>query len=327
VLPEGREVLEEDVTQEDLSSYIAAANRAISPFDLEIRSTVRQVSKQANGEVDGSGAKPRVYALVNTTSDSLTQLNTTYVPDEIAFVKRLLDAMFETYNTRRCEAMVVTGIQAMQLAKVSGDANRRESTNATGQPTQGGAAQSLTMSQAETMMSRLVDEGWLEKSAKGFYSLSPRGLMELRGWLVDTYNDEDDEGHRAHRIKFCAACREILTVVSDGVIFPTSLLDSYRCWWYQGQRCSNRDCLGRLHDMCVRNFFRVQQAEQCPVCKAPWPGDQFVGERAVTTTERYLQGKRRSQNHDRVSEADSSRVNGGAARDDEDESDENAEMT
>jgi hypothetical protein len=211
---EGREVLAEDVTQADFSSYIAAANTAISPFDLEIRSTVHQVPKQNNGEVNGQGANPRVYALVNTTSDPLTQLATTYTADEIAFVKRLLDAMFETYNTRRCEAMVVTSIQAMQLAKASGDARRRESTNAASQSTPGSATQSLSMAQAETMMNRLVEEGWFEKSPKDFYSLSPRGLMELRGWLVDTYNDEDDDGNRVHRIKFCAACRDILTVVS-----------------------------------------------------------------------------------------------------------------
>jgi non-structural maintenance of chromosomes element 1 len=46
----------------------------------------------------------------------------------------------------------------------------------------------------------------------------------------------------------------------------------------------------------VRNFFRMQQAERCPVCKIAWPGDKFVGERAVTSTERYMQGRRRSNN-------------------------------
>ncbi|KAL1979986.1 hypothetical protein VTN96DRAFT_4832 [Rasamsonia emersonii] len=294
---EGREVLPEDITPADFSSYITAANTAISPFDLEIRSMIDQKPK-ANRDGTGHAAPDRVYALVNTTSDPLTQLATTYTPDEIAFVKRVLDAMFETYNTRRCEAMVVTGIQAMQLARASGDANRRESNGAATQASQGGAAQSLSMSQAETMMNRLVEEGWFEKSSKGFYSLSPRGLMELRGWLVETYNDEDEDGHRANRIKFCAACKDILTV---------------------GQRCANRDCPGRLHDTCMRNFFRMQQAEQCPVCKAPWPGDKFVGERAITSSERYMQGKRRSHNRLCDSGAGSSSRNVDGADDSEDE--------
>lgn len=36
----------------------------------------------------------------------------------------------------------------------------------------------------------------------------------------------------------------------------------------------------------MRNFFRMQQAEQCPVCKADWPGDHFVGERALSSRSR-----------------------------------------
>ncbi|KAL5356178.1 Nse1 non-SMC component of SMC5-6 complex-domain-containing protein [Aspergillus floccosus] len=273
---EGERVSPEDITEDDLSSYIAAANTAISPFDLEIRSTRRQSPVDA----DASNPVPeRVYALVNTTSDALTQLATTYSADEIAFVKRVLDSMFDTHNTRRSEAMVVSAIQATQLARApSGDGGRRES----GAATQGGAANSLSMSQAETVMSQLVEDGWLEKSRKGFYSLSPRGLMELRGWLVATYNDENEDGVRMNKIKFCAACRDIIT---------------------SGQRCAQRDCPGRLHDHCIRNFFRMQQAERCPVCKEAWPGDQFVGERAITMTERYQQGRRRSTNTQRQSTA------------------------
>ncbi|OJJ35988.1 hypothetical protein ASPWEDRAFT_172770 [Aspergillus wentii DTO 134E9] len=279
---DGQPISAEDITEDDLASYIAAANSAISPFDLEIRSTLRQAQiDQQDGA--NNGGPERVYALVNTTSDALMQLATIHTADEIAFVKRLLDAMFETHNTRISEGMVITGMQAMQLAK-AGDANRRESGAAT-QQSQGGAAQSLSMSQAEMVMSQLVDEGWFEKSRKGFYSLSPRGLMELRGWLVATYNDENDEGQRANKIKFCAACRDIITV---------------------GQRCGNRDCHGRLHDHCLRNFFRVQQAEKCPVCKADWPGNKFVGERAITSTERHMQNKRRSMNTQRRSDVGSS---------------------
>ena len=79
-----------------------------------------------------------------------------------------------------------------------------------------GSSQGLSMRDAETMMARLVEEGWFDKSAKGFYSLSPRGLMELKGWLVETYNDpadEDGDEPRRDKIKFCKACRDIITVV------------------------------------------------------------------------------------------------------------------
>ena len=206
----GETVSEDDITEDDLSTFVAAANSAISPFDLEIRSTLPQI--QVDDPFGENIAPERVYALVNTTSDGLTQLATTYTADEISFVKRILDRMFEANNTRIAEVMAVNSIEAIQQSKVSGE-NRRESGSAT-QATQGGAAQPLSMTQAETVLKQLVEDGWFEKSRKGLYTLSPRGLMELRGWLVATYNDENEEGRRINKIKFCAACRDIITVVS-----------------------------------------------------------------------------------------------------------------
>lgn len=173
---------------------------------MEIRNTLRQTA-QANQTPE------RVYALVNTTDDALTQLATTYTADEIAFIKRVLNAMFDTYNTRRLEAMVITEMQAVQLAKGYPGGSRRQSGNAT-QQSQGGASQGLSMSQAEATMKNLVEEGWLEKSRKGFYSLSPRSLMELRGYLVETFNGENEAGQWVNKIKYCAACGDIVTVVS-----------------------------------------------------------------------------------------------------------------
>lgn len=174
---------------------MTAANNAISSYDLEIRSTFHQTTRQ------------RVYALVNSTSDPLTQLATIHSADEISYLKRLLDAIFETYNTRRHEVMAIKSIQATNLAKVQN--TRREEEDA---ETQGSAGQSLTLMQAEKMLKALVDEGWFEKSQKGFFSLAPRALMELRGWLLETYNDEEGDGEV--RIKQCYACKEILTTVS-----------------------------------------------------------------------------------------------------------------
>ena len=193
------------MTQSDFNSYISAANNAISPFDLEIRSSYHQITRT------------RIYALVNSTSDPITQLATTHAADEISFLKRVLDAMFVTYNTQRHEIMAITSMQAVQLAKAPTE-DRRQTQN--GIETQGSAGQSLTQVQPEKTMNTLVEEGWFEKSQKGFYSLRPRALMELRGWLWETYNDiddeeeeEDDEGSMSKKIKLCFACKEIITTV------------------------------------------------------------------------------------------------------------------
>lgn len=145
----------------------------------------------------------------------MTQLATTYSADEIGFLKRILDAMFETNNTLRREIMAINSMQALQLCKPSA-AERRETQN--GATTQS-AGQGLKLVEAERTLKSLVDEGWFEKSSKGYYSLSPRAIMELRGWLIETYNDveddgEDEEGVRNPKIKLCEACKEIITVVS-----------------------------------------------------------------------------------------------------------------
>jgi len=197
-IQDGREVQPGEVTVEDLNSYISTANRALSPLDLEIRSAFHQQTRE------------RHYALVNTTSDPLTQLATTYSADEIAYLKRLLDAMFDGQNNKgKREAMCLSGIEAVQLGRVS---NRRETQNGMSQ-----SNQSLTAREAESVLYKLLEEGWLEKSRSGFYSLSPRALVELKGWLVDMYNesgeDEEEQGQGNHKIKFCHACKEIITVV------------------------------------------------------------------------------------------------------------------
>lgn len=127
----------------------------------------------------------------------------------MAFVKRVLDAMFEGQNTKRCEAMCIKSLDAINQCAKTGDSQRRESTQV------GNTNVGLTLKEAERVLTRVVEEGWFKKSGKGFLSLSPRALMELKGWLVETYNEEaDDEGNVVERIKFCYACKEIVTVVS-----------------------------------------------------------------------------------------------------------------
>ena len=131
--------------------------------------------------------------------------------------------MFETYNTPRHEVMAITSMQAIKLHK-SPTEDVRQTQNGT--ETQGSAGQGLTMGQAEKMMKTLVEEGWFEKSIKGFYSLSPRALMELRGWLWETYNyvedDEEEDGRVSKKIKQCFACKELITTVSRAVAIASN---------------------------------------------------------------------------------------------------------
>ncbi|KAJ9136454.1 RING-like domain-containing protein [Pleurostoma richardsiae] len=248
------EIDPDSITQEDFEGYIAMAREAVSPLDYDIRSTMHQTRKV------------RVWALINAHSDPATQLATAHTPDEISFIKRMLDAMFETYNTPRMEVMAITAPQARNIARPP----RPSLSN--GEASQTSSDRGLKHGEVENLIANLVEEGWLEKSREGFYSLSPRSLMELWSWLMASYNDPDASGDDWQRIKFCEACKEIVTV---------------------GQRCSNRDCNVRLHDICQDAYWRTRREKKCPKCQNPWTGKHFVGERAVTETEAFQRGRRR----------------------------------
>ncbi|KAJ4165062.1 hypothetical protein LMH87_006709 [Akanthomyces muscarius] len=258
---DGDQVRPEQVTEEMFDKLMGTAREAASLFDYEIRRTQHQVTKE------------RVYAFVNTASDSQTQLATTFTHDELAFVKRALEAMFDKYNTPRMEVIALTDMQAVKLARP----NRRESAvnRSEDEPTQSQATvdRGLKHSEVETVLENLVGGGWFEKSREGFYSLTPRALLELRPWLLGTFNYPDAEEGEWQRIKFCEACKDIVTV---------------------GVRCAEPDCIVRVHDICEEAFWRTRRDKKCPRCSREWAGKLYVGERAVTSTQAYQRGRRQS---------------------------------
>ncbi|KAG0132073.1 Nse1 non-SMC component of SMC5-6 complex-domain-containing protein [Tuber indicum] len=248
------EIGTEDINDRIVSSYISKANDMIHDFDLEIKIMLDQRDRS------------KTFALINTTSDELVQLATTHNADEIAFFKRVLDAIFETNNTRDAEVLAVHDFAAVRLHK-----NPQQ--GGASQATQGPASQSasgLTMVGAEAALRSFVDEGWLECSKAGFYSLTPRAVLELGPYLFQTYNtpaDEDDEHEDdgsstngiIERIKTCHACREIVTI---------------------GLRCADKHCKLRLHTPCAEGIFRPNRTHECPRCKKEWSGGLPVGEGA-----------------------------------------------
>ncbi|KAL7949931.1 Nse1 non-SMC component of SMC5-6 complex domain-containing protein [Trichoderma barbatum] len=258
--PESSECRPDQVSEEVFLDYIDKASAAASLFDYEIRSTQHQATKE------------RIFALVNTTSDPQTQLATIYSPEELSFIKRVLDAMFEKLNKPRVESLCITEMQAIKLARPP----RRESQGDGEDQSQAPTDRGLKHSEVENVLESLVEGGWFEISREGFYSLTPRALLELRPWLIDMYNDPDAEPGDWQRIKFCEACKEIVT-------------------W--GLRCSDPDCTLRLHDICQQAFWRSRRGTNCPKCSREWTGNHYVGERAITMTEAYQRGRRRGGGH------------------------------
>lgn len=245
----------DDVTLDDLKSYIASAAQALSPFDYEIRSMRHQLSNK------------QTWALVNSASDPLTQLATTFTTEEMFYIKRLLDAMFETFNTKGKELMAITSTQAIH-SSIIGGSGRQSIGDEDMQVVDNG----VKRSDGERILSELIAQGWFERSERGYYSLTPRAILELRSWLIDTYNDSDDPDEW-QPIKNCEACKGIVTV---------------------GLRCSKRDCIVRLHKICQSAYFNSRPNKNCPRCETEWDGKNYVGEKVVTSTEDNLREKRRS---------------------------------
>ncbi|KAM7198592.1 Nse1 non-SMC component of SMC5-6 complex domain containing protein [Naviculisporaceae sp. PSN 640] len=252
------------ITQDDFNNFIRMARDAVEPLDYDIRNMRHQ--HRNGGE--------RVWAFINAHSDPATQMGTTRSPEEVAYIKRLLDAMFEGFNTPRMEVMAVDEAQALKVSRpprrqsqANGAMNGDDEENSQAPTSDRG----LKHSEVLSLLSSLVAEGWLEKSPDGFYALSPRSLLELWSWLVAAYNDaEDDTSWQP--IKFCEACKEIVTY---------------------GQRCAERDCLVRLHDICEQAFWRARRDKTCPKCQTAWTGNHFVGERAVTSRSGFQKARGR----------------------------------
>ena len=256
-----------DITAPHLTSTLQLINAKLEAFDYEIRSTRDQESKTP------------IYAFVNNTSDALTQFATTFSANEMGYIRRLLDAMFETNNTSVRETMAVRHTEASQLARVSrrsrqsqvhnnGDEEDTEATQ------QAAAETSISISDADAVLESLVAQRFFQKSRAGYYTLAPRALIELRAYLKETYNevlDDDDEdggqGREITRIRDCEGCREIVTI---------------------GLRCDNRECGVRWHDACAKAYYSggrrrrggSVQEKKCPRCERLFTESVFVGERA-----------------------------------------------
>lgn len=90
----------------------------------------------------------KFYCVINTLSDEYIQLATTHNADEIAFFRRLLDAMFIGNNEPGKEVMAVPQAEAYLLGKPG-----------RGEEEEQGAG--LTGKEVEHVLGEFVEEGWL----------------------------------------------------------------------------------------------------------------------------------------------------------------------
>jgi len=103
--------------------------------------------------------------------------------------------MFDTTNSVHEEVFAIRSTEAVNLSSAQGVG--------------------LTKTAGEAAIHAFIKEGWLEKSRAGFIPLSERGLLELRSYLTEMFDDveEDGEIRVEKKIRTCHACQEIITMV------------------------------------------------------------------------------------------------------------------
>lgn len=136
-----------------MAQFVADINDELSKFDFEVRSMRDQ------------GDHHTIWAFVNSNPDTIIQMATHHSADEIAYFRRLLDAMFETNNTLRAEVLAVRANEALHLNKnpppPPPPADEAQSQAGSAAVSSSGG---LTLKQAEEALKAFVDEGWLQKS-------------------------------------------------------------------------------------------------------------------------------------------------------------------
>ncbi|THU86407.1 hypothetical protein K435DRAFT_763328 [Dendrothele bispora CBS 962.96] len=217
-------------TNEAFDEVIKDINASLNDLDLELKSIQDELSGR------------RLYALVNTKDDELAQVATDYTPAEIVFFKAIIEQIMLARN----ESFSLSSLAALrEVSAIKPKSN-------------------MSKTQAETVLASFVAKGWLLRSKRCRYSLSPRTLLELYPYLKSTYDEE---------LLYCTICHDVVT---------------------KGVACHRPNCKARLHFHCFKLYRRGKG--KCPSCEIDWPRQATddplgaVGEGAVRDGD---DGKRR----------------------------------
>ncbi|KAG8954669.1 hypothetical protein FRC04_011102 [Tulasnella sp. 424] len=220
--------------EQDWNEFFSNVKRLLDPLGLDLKGTT----------IEDTGEKAQI--LVNTVGDELAQLATAYTATEITFFKQIVELIVMAPNESYSAGEITCLKEGNQLP----------------------APMKVPLRHGTKLLGSFVANGWLRKSKRSRYSLGPRTAVELRGYLTETYEEEN--------LQICYNC--------DGLVF-------------KGYRCTGNDgkCEAKVHMPCLKQLMR--RNPRCPTCATSWKDHQtmkVVGEGAVRD-ERREGGSRRNQ--------------------------------
>ncbi|KAJ7063234.1 Nse1 non-SMC component of SMC5-6 complex-domain-containing protein [Mycena amicta] len=210
--------------------FLKDLNDALNPLDLQFKS----MQDETTGRL--------VFTMINCKEDTVAQLATAYTPGEIVYFKALVEQIMLAPR----ESYSISSLAALrEVSALKPKSN-------------------MSKTQAEVVLSSFVANGWLLRSKRGRYSLSPRSLLELHPYLQSTYEDETQS---------CVICLQMIT---------------------KGYACKAPNCTVRIHTHCFTKY--TARSRHCPTCEKDWSNKAEemtpVGEGAVRDGE---DGKRRAR--------------------------------
>lgn len=194
-------------TDIEFNDVISMINKKISFLDFEIVNV---------NDMDMPDVK--IYIFVNKKDNGSIKFTTNMTENRIVAVKAIIDRIF---NDKFVNAAAMTYlVKPMRLIEILREEHGMSST------------------EAEEFLQSLEVSIWLERY-HDTYTLSLRGLSELRQFLIEKYGLVKDGG----TISTCFGCQNLIT---------------------RGVCCSDSHCFIRMHKNCKNLVKMSRESEQCP---------------------------------------------------------------
>lgn len=229
-----------NVTSTQFKSVLAKINSKLDPLDFEI---------VESKDMDDSSVT--LFSFVNKKPNGAILLSTRYTDNEIQYIKHIIDRIFASEHVlanSTPEIQVITySVPLMRMIKFLRDGPTEPKTEEQTPEGDGDDGETsvaapiirLSLEESEEFLKDLEYSGWLERYNNN-YTLSTRGLVELRKYLIETYGVFPNG-----TISTCFGCGDILT---------------------RGLSCPNSKCHVRFHDYCKGLVERSRNIDSCPGC-------------------------------------------------------------
>ncbi|ODQ47347.1 hypothetical protein PICMEDRAFT_71427 [Pichia membranifaciens NRRL Y-2026] len=218
-----------DVDLSILSTILTSINTRLEPLDMEIAESK---------DMDDSSVN--IFSFVNKKPTGAIRLSTKYSQNDVQLVKQVIERIFASEYVNSASATdeegtvhprITFSVPCMKMIKYLRDGPRQLDDD------DAPVINRFTLEEADLFLKDLECYGWLERNLNN-YTLAPRGLVELKKYLIDTYG-KCPEG----TVSVCYGCGDILT---------------------RGIACSNASCHVHFHRYCCELVQKSRDDNSCP---------------------------------------------------------------